>query len=79
MWLCSLILMRGISDIVPSVAVIFQIAVFSILILSDYVVPDNLLIIFYLPVSTGHSFLFYIGLTLFFAAYAVFEKNFHHS
>ena len=29
--------------------------------------------IFYLPVSTGHSFLFYIGLTLFFAAYAVFE------
>jgi len=33
----------------------------------------SIFMIFYLPVSTGKSFIFYIGLTLFFAAYAVFE------
>jgi predicted MFS family arabinose efflux permease len=33
----------------------------------------SVFLIFYLPVTTGKSFLFYIGLTLFFAGYAVFE------
>jgi len=34
---------------------------------------SSVFLIFYLPVMTGISFLFYMGLTLFFAGYAVFE------
>ncbi len=33
----------------------------------------SVFLIFYLPVATGESLLFFIGLTLFFAGYAVFE------
>ena len=34
---------------------------------------SSVFLIFYLPVATGISFFFYMGLTLFFAGYAVFE------